>query len=36
MPDLKKKKKKMKRLICVVDFFTEANASVAFVEATPL
>jgi hypothetical protein len=29
MPDLKKKKNKMRRLIFVVDFFTEANASVA-------
>jgi hypothetical protein len=31
--DIKKKKKKMKRLICVVEFFTEANASVASIDA---
>ena len=36
MPDLKKKKNKMRRLIFVVDFFTEANASVASMEATSI
>jgi hypothetical protein len=36
MPDLKKKKKKMKCLIFVVDFVTQANASVASIDPTPL